>query len=141
MKISNELLDKAKKASSKEELAKVFESEKLDASNKDIENVFNYLHRNGELQDAELRAVSAGSKEASCDTSSESYKKYSVGDRVAFYDLKSVYMGAMHVDLKGVITSVSDSREGDSRLEWVYTIRTDDGYSTEVYEHQITSKI
>ena len=60
MKISKELLEKAKTAKSAEELLEMAKAEKIELTEEEASKVFAELHKMGELSDEELDNVSGG---------------------------------------------------------------------------------
>ena len=60
MNISNELLEKAKKAKSAEELLEVAKSENIEFSPEQADKVYAELHKSGEISDEELDNVAGG---------------------------------------------------------------------------------
>ena len=83
MNISNELLEKAKKAKSAEELLEMAKAENIELTAVEAAKAFAELHKSGELLDDELDNVAGG---CSDDPESEEPKKpvnkFNVGDRV-----------------------------------------------------------
>ena len=81
MKISKELLEKAKTAKTAEELLAMAKAEKIELTEEEAAKVFAELHKMGELSDEELDNVSGGcgrDYEPSGET-----PKFHVGDRLA----------------------------------------------------------
>ena len=60
MKISKELLEKAKQAKTAEELLEMAKAEKIELTEEEAAKVFAELHKMGELSDEELDNVSGG---------------------------------------------------------------------------------
>ena len=79
MKISKELLEKAKTAKSAEELLEMAQTEKIELTAEEAAKAFAELNKTGELSDEELDNVAGGG----CGDSNESgdTPKYSVGQR------------------------------------------------------------
>ena len=77
MKISKELLEKAKTAKSAEELLEMAKTEKIELTAEEAAKAFEELNKNGELSDEELDNVAGG-----CDGFKPTKWKYNVGDCV-----------------------------------------------------------
>ena len=77
MKISKELLEKAKTAKSAEELLEMAKTEKIELTAEEAAKAFEELNKNGELSDEELDNVAGG-----CDEFKLTKWKYNVGDCV-----------------------------------------------------------
>ena len=83
MKLTREMMEKAKTAKSMQELLEMAKAENIELSAEEAEKAFEKLNKSGELSDAELDNVAGG-----CDDDSESEKtkepvnKFNVGDRV-----------------------------------------------------------
>lgn len=83
MEISKELLGLAKKAESAEEIKALAKENGYDISDEEASRIYEFLHKNGELAEDELSAISGGG----CKDGGSS-PKYSVGSIVSYY-----YMG------------------------------------------------
>lgn len=85
MKISKELLEKAKTAKTAEELLAMAKAEKIELTEEEATKAFAELNKNGELSDEELDNVAGG-----CEGRTP---KFSVNDRVSHKgsDGKAVY--------------------------------------------------
>ena len=77
MKISKELLEKAKTAKSAEELLEMAKTEKIELTAEEAAKAFAELNKSGELSDEELDNVAGG-----CDGFKPTKWKYNVGDCV-----------------------------------------------------------
>ena len=77
MKISKELLEKAKTAKSAEELLEMAKTENINFTAEEAAKAFAELNKSGELSDEELDNVAGG-----CDEFKETKWKYNVGDCV-----------------------------------------------------------
>ena len=77
MKISKELLEKAKTAKSAEELLAMAKAENIEMTAEEAAKAYAELHKTGELSDEELDNVAGG-----CDEFKETKWKYNVGDYV-----------------------------------------------------------
>ena len=78
MKISKELLEKAKQAKTAEELLEIAKAENIEMSEEQAAKAFAELNKSGELSDEELDNVAGG-----CSPSDP--PKYKVGDSVMYY--------------------------------------------------------
>ena len=77
MKFTDEILEKAKKAKSAEELLEMAKTEKIELTEEEAAKAFAELNKTGELSDEELDNVAGG-----CDEFKETKWKYNVGDYV-----------------------------------------------------------
>ena len=77
MKISKELLKKAKTAKSAEELLAMAKAESVELTEEQAEKAFAELHKTGEIADEELDNVAGG-----CGEEEIPEPKYKIGDRV-----------------------------------------------------------
>ena len=77
MKISKELLEKAKTAKTAEELLEMAKVENIELTEEEAKKAFEELNRTGELSDEELDNVAGG-----CGGNAAKGPKYSVGDWV-----------------------------------------------------------
>ena len=86
MKISKELLEKAKTAKSAEELLEMAKTEKIELTAEEAAKAFEELNKNGELSDEELDNVAGGGCQGRP-------PKFSLNDRVSHEgsDGKAVY--------------------------------------------------
>ena len=127
MKLTREMMEKAKTAKSMQELLEMATAENIELSAEEAEKAFAELHKTGELSDDELDNVSAGCYESG-DT-----PKFSVGQHVG------VCAGRGHAPAR--ILSVSDKKhDGGCRNEqWIYSIKFDQGgeVRNDVYEDEI----
>ena len=127
MKLTREMMEKAKTAKSMQELLEMAKAENLELSAEEAEKAFEKLNKSGELSDDELDNVSAGCYESG-DT-----PKFSVGQHVG------VCAGRGHAPAR--ILSVSDKKhDGWCRNEqWIYSIKFDQGGEVRnyVYEDEI----
>ena len=110
MKISKELLEKAKTAKTAEELLAMAKAEKIELTEEEATKAFAELNKNGELSDEELDNVAGG-----CEGRTP---KFSVNDRVSHKgsDGKKVY---------GTVVRI-----GQEKYYYVYYV-VDDGETTE----------
>ena len=127
MKLTREMMEKAKTAKSMQELLEMAKAENIELSAEEAEKAFAELHKTGELSDDELDNVSAGCYESG-DT-----PKFSVGQHVG------VCAGRGHAPAR--ILSVSDKKhDGWCRNEQlIYSIKFDQGgeVRNDVYEDEI----
>lgn len=127
MKLTREMMEKAKTAKSMQELLEMAKAENIELSAEEAEKAFAELHKTGELSDDELDNVSGGCYESG-DT-----PKFSVGQHVG------VCAGRGHAPAR--ILSVSDKKhDGWCRNEqWIYSIKFDQGgeIRNDVYEDNI----
>ena len=127
MKLTREMMEKAKTAKSMQELLEMAKAENIELSAEEAEKAFEKLNTSGELSDDELDNVSAGCYESG-DT-----PKFSVGQHVG------VCAGRGHAPAR--ILSVSDKKhDGWCRNEqWIYSIKFDQGgeVRNDVYEDEI----
>lgn len=106
MKLSKELLEKAKTATSVEELLEKASAEWVELSAGQAAKAFSGLHKMGELSDEELDNVSGGGCRDSGDT-----PKFSVGQHVyesasrGSYPVTVTYVSSEKTDCGGIITS------------------------------------
>ena len=106
MKLSKELLEKAKTATSVEELLEKASAEGVELSAGQAAKAFSELHKMGELSDEELDNVSGGGCKDSGDT-----PKFSVGQNVyeyanrGSYPVTVTYVSSEKTDCGGIITS------------------------------------
>ena len=109
MKISKELLEKAKTAKTAEELLAMAKAEKIELTEEEAAKVFAELHKMGELSDEELDNVAGGGGGRP--------PKFSRNDRVSHKgsDGKAVY---------GTVVGIS------SDFDYLYQV-VDDGETTE----------
>ena len=82
MNFTNELIEKARSASSAEELLDMAKKEGVELTAADAETYFSFLHNNGPLSDEELDQVAGGK--------GEKKPRYAVGQRVVYYPQKNV---------------------------------------------------
>ena len=87
MKISKELLEKAKTAKSAEELLEMAKTEKIELTAEEAAKAFEELNKNGELSDEELDNVAGGCGKSPRDgnlfgSEAKVTYKYSIGDIV-----------------------------------------------------------
>ena len=127
MKLTREMMEKAKTAKSMQELLEMAKAENIELSAEEAEKAFEKLNKSGELSDDKLDNVSAGCYESG-DT-----PKFSVGQHVG------VCAGRGHAPAR--ILSVSDKKhDGWCRNEqWIYSIKFDQGgeVRNDVYEDEI----
>ena len=127
MKLTREMMEKAKTAKSMQELLEMAKAENIELSAEEAEKAFAELHKTGELSDNELDNVSAGCYESG-DT-----PKFSVGQHVG------VCAGRGHAPAR--ILSVSDEKHDGwcKNMQWIYSIKFDQGgeIRNDVYEDNI----
>lgn len=68
MDFSSELIQKAKKASSAEELREAAKAEGIELSENEAASYFNFLHGNQEFSDEELSMITGGKEGSWCNT-------------------------------------------------------------------------
>ena len=110
MKISKELLEKAKTAKTAEELLAMAKAEKIELTEEEATKAFAELNKNGELSDEELDNVAGG-----CEGRTP---KFSVNDRVS-------HKGSDGKEVYGTVVRV-----GEEKYYYVYYV-VDDGETTE----------
>ena len=110
MKISKELLEKAKTAKSAEELLEMAKTEKIELTAEEAAKAFEELNKNGELSDEELDNVAGG-----CEGRTP---KFSVNDRVS-------HKGSDGKEVYGTVVRISQEK-----YYYVYYV-VDDGETTE----------
>lgn len=88
--MNKELIEKARKAESKEELKKLAEEEKIILDDEQAKRLFGELHVKGELSDDELDNVTGGCGGSSYKSGDK--PKFKAGDRVT-YDKKTLFEG------------------------------------------------
>ena len=115
MKLTREMMEKAKTAKSMQELLEMAKAENIELSAEEAEKAFEKLNKSGELSDDELDNVSAGCYESG-DT-----PKFSVGQHVG------VCAGRGHAPAR--ILSVSDEKHDGwcKNKQWIYSIKFDQG--------------
>ena len=127
MKLTREMMEKAKTAKSMQELLEMAKAENIELSAEEAAKYFAELHKTGELSDNELDNVSAGCYESG-DT-----PKFSVGQHVG------VCAGRGHAPAR--ILSVSDEKHDGwcKNKQWIYSIKFDQGgeIRNDVYEDNI----
>ena len=127
MKLTREMMEKAKTAKSMQELLEMAKAENIELSAEEAEKAFAELHKTGELSDDELDNVSAGCYESG-DT-----PKFSVGQHVG------VCAGRGPAPAR--ILSVSDEKHDGwcKNKQWIYSIKFDQGgeVRNDVYEDEI----
>ena len=110
MKISKELLEKAKTAKTAEELLAMAKAEKIELTEEEATKAFAELNKNGELSDEELDNVAGG-----CEGRTP---KFSVNDRVS-------HKGSDGKEVYGTVVRISQEK-----YYYVYYV-VDDGETTE----------
>ena len=110
MKISKELLEKAKTAKTAEELLAMAKAEKIELTEEEATKAFAELNKNGELSDEELDNVAGG-----CEGRTP---KFSVNDRVS-------HKGSDGKEVYGTVVRI-----GQEKYYYVYYV-VDDGETTE----------
>ena len=80
MRLTKELIEKARAAKTAEELVEIAKTENIELSAEDAENYFVRLNSEGELADEELDNVSGGG----CDGDDNSTPEFNVGDKVKY---------------------------------------------------------
>ena len=110
MKISKELLEKAKTAKTAEELLAMAKAEKIELTEEEATKAFAELNKNGELYDEELDNVAGG-----CEGRTP---KFSVNDRVS-------HKGSDGKEVYGTVVRI-----GQEKYYYVYYV-VDDGETTE----------
>ena len=114
MKISKELLEKAKTAKTAEELLAMAKAEKIELTEEEATKAFAELNKNGELSDEELDNVAGG-----CEGRTP---KFSVNDRVS-------HKGSDGKEVYGTVVRI-----GQEKYYYVYYV-VDDGETTKkIYE-------
>ena len=83
MEFTNEMIKKAQKAASAEELIQIAMAEGISLSAEDAEKYFSFLHESKELNEDELEAVSGGELDGK--GSKGDNAKYKNGQRVYWY--------------------------------------------------------
>ena len=91
MEFTNEMIKKAQKAASAEELIQIAMAEGISLSAEDAEKYFSFLHESKELNEDELEAVSGGELDAKGNPD----PKYNKGQRVYFYDQGGYHEGSI----------------------------------------------
>ena len=119
MKISKELLEKAKTAKTAEELLAMAKAEKIELTEEEATKAFAELNKNGELSDEELDNVAGG-----CEGRTP---KFSVNDRVS-------HKGSDGKEVYGTVVRI-----GQEKYYYVYYV-VDDGdiMGRPYYESELT---
>ena len=93
MKISKELLEKAKTAKTAEELLAMAKAEKIELTEEEAAKAFEKLHKTGELSDEELDNVAGGCSKYSPGGAAENKEDvvflYEIGQEVEVYNIFS----------------------------------------------------
>ena len=110
MKISKELLEKAKTAKTAKELLEMAKAENIELTEEEATKAFAELNKNGELSDEELDNVAGG-----CEGRTP---KFSVNDRVS-------HKGSDGKEVYGTVVRI-----GQEKYYYVYYV-VDDGETTE----------
>ena len=136
MKISKELLEKAKTAKSAEELLAMAKAENIALTAEEPSSAFAELNKTGELSDEELDNVAGGCgglpssypSSGACEAESKVEFCYNIGDRV--------YVKGMEFPTMGLAT-ILDRRAGMNGGYWYpyYLIRID-GTAAAIWESQ-----
>ena len=116
MKISKELLEKAKTAKSAEELLEMAKTEKIELTAEEAAKAFEELHKTGEISDEELDNVAGGCG----DPETPGEPKFNVGDQVYYLDTKPVGPRAFPVQKKVFCTVTRVGKGADGG--YVYTL-------------------
>lgn len=121
MKISKELLEKAKTAKSAEELLEMAKTEKIELTAEEAAKAFAELHKTGEIADEELDNVAGGCGEV---------PKFEVG--------QTVYVRATNAAAK-ILENLG--KKGDLFPEYKYKIEVHDTgiFTLERWEHELKS--
>ena len=83
MKLTREMMEKAKTAKSMQELLEMAKAENIELSAEEAEKAFAELHKTGELSDDELDNVAGGcGDDSESEETKEPVNKFNVGDRV-----------------------------------------------------------
>ena len=93
MEFTNEMIKKAQKAASAEELIQIAMAEGISLSAEDAEKYFSFLHESKELNEDELEAVSGGELDGK--GSKGPTPKYNNGQKVYFYDKGGYHEGTI----------------------------------------------
>lgn len=125
MNISNELLEKAKKAKSAEELLEVAKSENIEFSPEQADKVYAELHKTGELSDDELDNVAGGCDEYQSGDSAQ----FSIGQRVLYIEVMNVpHQGCEYYHHYGNVIEILPKKNGVFEIK----VQMDDG-TIEIY--------
>ena len=134
MNISNELLEKAKKAKSAEELLEVAKSENIEFSPEQVDKVYAELHKTGELSDDELDNVAGG---CGSEYQSGDSAKFSVGQRVLYRETIHVpHQGYDFYHYYGNVIEILPKKNGVFEIK----VQLDDG-TIEIYPENELSNI
>ena len=136
MKISKELLEKAKTAKSAEELLAMAKAENIALTEEEAAKAFAELNKTGELSDEELDNVAGGCgglpssypSSGACEAESKVEFCYNIGDRVSVKGMEFPTMG---------LATILDRRAGMNGGYWYpyYLIRID-GTAAAIWESQ-----
>ena len=116
MKISKELLEKAKTAKSAEELLEMAKTEKIELTAEEAAKAFAELNKTGEISDEELDNVAGGCG----DPETPGEPKFNVGDRVYYLETKPVGPRAFPAQKKVFCTVTRVGKDADGG--YVYTL-------------------
>ncbi|MDO5446069.1 MAG: hypothetical protein Q4F31_10680 [Eubacteriales bacterium] len=122
MTFTKEMMEKAKKAASAEELLEMAKAEGVELSASDAELYYNFLNGSRELTDEELSQVAGGKGQKDPDP------KYGVGQRV------SIYFATTMNYLHGYVTLRTSVRDCDKILHYKYRVFIEEyGYEITLY--------
>ena len=116
MKISKELLEKAKTAKSAEELLEMKKKKKIELTAEEAAKAFEELHKMGEISDEELDNVAGGCG----DPETPGEPKFNVGDQVYYLETKPVGPRAFPAQKKVFCTVTRVGKGADGG--YVYTL-------------------
>ena len=125
MNISNELLEKAKKAKSAEELLELSKAENIELTAEEAARYFAELHKTGELSDEELDNVAGGCDEYQSGDSAQ----FSIGQRVLYIEVMNVpHQGCEYYHHYGNVIEILPKKNGVFEIK----VQMDDG-TIEIY--------
>ncbi|MDO5445898.1 MAG: hypothetical protein Q4F31_09810 [Eubacteriales bacterium] len=112
-KITNEMMEKAKKAASAEELLEIAKAEGVELSASDAEMYFNFLSGSRELTNEELSQVAGGKGDG------DPLPKYKINQRV------SIYLASTKNTIHGTIIGINSFRSC-GKLVYSYRINVEE---------------
>lgn len=110
MKLTKELIEKAKTAKSAEELLEMAKAENIELSKEEASKVYAELHKTGELSDEELDNVAGG---CGSDDQNGDSAQFSVGQRVQYTEVVNVpNQGCKYYHYYGNVTEILPKQDG-----------------------------
>ena len=128
MKLTKELIEKAKTANTAEELLAMAKAENIEMTAEEAAKYFAELHKAGELSDEELDNVAGGR------LCSPGDPKWNIGDRVRYYYEYASTIARVEVSV------ITDRRIAEDEVNWEYKLERGSWDGAEyIYEFRIIS--